>query len=42
MADPRLKQRLWSAGLIALFFLGWELFCLVSGADSDATGRVIQ
>ncbi len=42
MADPRLKQRLWSAGLIALFFLGWELFCLVSGMSDLILPRPSQ
>ncbi len=29
---PHLRQKAWSAGLIVLFFVAWELFCLMTRA----------
>ncbi len=31
MPEFNIRQKAWSAGLIVLFFVGWELFCLASG-----------
>src|SRR5258707_6422208 len=31
MPEVDLRQKAWSAGLIVLFFVGWELFCLITG-----------
>jgi len=31
MSESALRQKAWSAALIVLFFVGWELFCLMTG-----------
>ena len=36
------RQKAWSAGLIVLFFVLWELFCLVSGMSDLVLPRPSQ
>jgi NitT/TauT family transport system permease protein len=36
------RQKAWSAGLIVLFFAGWELFCLVTGMSDLVLPRPSQ
>lgn len=31
MTNAALRQKLWSVGLIVAFFVGWQLFCVLSG-----------
>ena len=33
MTGAALRRKAWSAALIALFFIGWEAFCLLSGTS---------
>ena len=42
MKNRALRQKFWSAGLILLFFVGWELFCLVSGMSDLILPRPSQ
>ncbi|WP_088348096.1 MULTISPECIES: ABC transporter permease [Rhodomicrobium] len=42
MADLKLTQKLWSGGLIVLFFAGWEAFCLISGMSDLILPRPSQ
>jgi NitT/TauT family transport system permease protein len=42
MTDSRFKQRLGSTALIVLFFLGWELFCIMSGMSDLILPRPSQ
>lgn len=37
-----LRQKFWSAGLIVLFFAGWEAFCLISGMSDLVLPRPSQ
>ena len=37
-----LRQKAWSAGLIVLFFVGWELFCVVTGMSDLVLPRPSQ
>ncbi|MGO4283276.1 ABC transporter permease [Bosea sp. TAB14] len=37
-----LKRRFWAAGLILLFFVGWELFCVISGMSDLILPRPSQ
>jgi len=40
--SAKLKRKLWAAGLILLFFVGWELFCLISGMSDLILPRPSQ
>src|SRR6266404_576976 len=42
MGDVDFRQKAWSAGLIVLFFVGWELFCLVTGMSDLVLPRPSQ
>lgn len=42
MSDHPLRRKAWAAALIALFFLGWELFCIVSGMSDLILPRPSQ
>ena len=42
MSASQLRRRAWSAGLIALFFLGWEAFCLLGGVSDLVLPRPSQ
>jgi NitT/TauT family transport system permease protein len=42
MEPFKLRQKLWSGGLIVLFFLGWELFCVASGMSDLILPRPSQ
>lgn len=42
MTRLELTQKLWSAGLIVLFFVVWELFCLASGMSDLVLPRPSQ
>ena len=42
MSAPQLRRRAWSAGLIALFFLGWEASCLLGGVSDLVLPRPSQ
>ena len=37
-----LRPKAWSAGLIVLFFVGWELFCVVTGMSDLVLPRPSQ
>ena len=37
-----IRQKLWSAALIVLFFVGWELFCLMTGMSDLVLPRPSQ
>ena len=37
-----MRQKLWSLGLIILFFIGWELFCLITGMSDLILPRPSQ
>lgn len=37
-----MRQKLWSLGLIILFFIGWELFCLMTGMSDLILPRPSQ
>ncbi|MBD3846966.1 ABC transporter permease [Bosea sp. SSUT16] len=37
-----LKRRFWATGLILLFFVGWELFCVISGMSDLILPRPSQ
>lgn len=40
--QPNLRQKIWSAALIVLFFVGWEAFCLLSGMSDLVLPRPSQ
>jgi len=42
MPDLDYRQKAWSAGLIVLFFLAWELFCLMTGMSDLVLPRPSQ
>src|ERR1700709_142503 len=42
MGDIDFRQKAWSAGLIVLFFVGWELFCLMTGMSDLVLPRPSQ
>ena len=42
MSALDLRQKMWSVGLIVLFFAGWELFCLASGMSDLVLPRPTQ
>lgn len=42
MSEFNIRQKAWSAGLIVLFFVGWELFCLVTGMSDLILPRPSQ
>lgn len=42
MSDSRVRQRLGSAALIVMFFLSWEVFCLISGMSDLILPRPSQ
>ena len=42
MSASHLRRRAWSVGLIALFFLGWEAFCLLAGVSDLVLPRPSQ
>ena len=42
MTGIDLRQKAWSAGLIVLFFVGWELFCVVTGMSDLVLPRPSQ
>ena len=42
MPDLDYRQKAWSAGLIVLFFVAWELFCLVTGMSDLVLPRPSQ
>src|SRR5258707_10985275 len=42
MPELDYRQKAWSAGLIVLFFVGWELFCLISGMSDLVLPRPSQ
>lgn len=37
-----MRQKLWSLGLIIVFFIGWELFCLITGMSDLILPRPSQ
>ena len=42
MPELDYRQKAWSAGLIVLFFVAWELFCLVTGMSDLVLPRPSQ
>lgn len=42
MTMQRMHQKLWSLGLIIVFFIGWELFCLITGMSDLVLPRPSQ
>ena len=42
MTVPKRRQRLWAFALILMFFLGWEMFCLISGMSDLILPRPSQ
>jgi NitT/TauT family transport system permease protein len=42
MDSLKIRQKLWSGGLIVLFFLAWELFCAASGMSDLILPRPSQ
>src|SRR4030095_12244730 len=42
MPDLDLRQKAWSAALIVLFFVAWELFCLMTGMSDLILPRPSQ
>src|SRR6185503_5634006 len=42
MIDFDYRQKAWSAGLIVLFFVAWELFCLMTGMSDLVLPRPSQ
>ena len=42
MPDLDLRQKAWSAALIVLFFVAWELFCLITGMSDLILPRPSQ
>ena len=42
MPDFDYRQKAWSAGLIVLFFVAWELFCLITGMSDLVLPRPSQ
>ena len=42
MPDLDYRQKAWSAGLIVLFFVAWELFCLMTGMSDLVLPRPSQ
>ena len=42
MTAPKRRQRLWAFALILMFFLGWEMFCLISGMSDLILPRPSQ
>src|SRR6267143_1366747 len=42
MREIDFRQKAWSAGLIVLFFFGWELFCLMTGMSDLVLPRPSQ
>src|SRR4030088_3798500 len=42
MPEVVFRQKAWSAGLIVLFFAGWELFCVITGMSALVLPRPSQ
>ncbi|MEH2625393.1 ABC-type nitrate/sulfonate/bicarbonate transport system permease component [Bradyrhizobium sp. AZCC 1719] len=42
MPELDYRQKAWSAALIVLFFVAWELFCLISGMSDLVLPRPSQ
>src|ERR1700710_2988425 len=42
MGEIDFRQKAWSAGLVVLFFVGWELFCLATGMSDLVLPRPSQ
>jgi NitT/TauT family transport system permease protein len=42
MTMQGMRQKLWSLGLIILFFIGWELFCVITGMSDLILPRPSQ
>src|SRR5262245_63317741 len=42
MPDLDIRQKAWSAALIVLFFVAWELFCLMTGTSDLILPRPSQ
>jgi len=42
MTMQGMRQKLWSLGLIVVFFVGWELFCLITGMSDLILPRPSQ
>jgi len=42
MPNLNLRQKVWSGGLIVLFFVGWEVFCLATGMSDLILPRPSQ
>ena len=42
MPEIDIRQKAWSAALIVLFFVAWELFCLMSGMSDLILPRPSQ
>jgi NitT/TauT family transport system permease protein len=42
MTARDLRQKAWSAALIVLFFVAWELFCVISGMSDLVLPRPSQ
>ncbi|MES2599699.1 MAG: ABC transporter permease [Pseudomonadota bacterium] len=42
MTVQGMRQKLWSLGLIIVFFVGWELFCLITGMSDLILPRPSQ
>ena len=42
MTKQGLRQKLWSFGFIVAFFVGWELFCLITGMSDLILPRPSQ
>src|SRR3982075_103095 len=42
MPEVDFRQKAWSAGLIVLFFAGWELFCVITGMSELVLPRPSQ
>jgi NitT/TauT family transport system permease protein len=42
MPELNIRQKAWSAGLIVLFFVGWEFFCLLTGMSDLVLPRPTQ
>ena len=42
MTMQGMRQKLWSVGLILVFFIGWELFCLITGMSDLILPRPSQ
>ena len=42
MSATDLRQKAWSAALIVLFFVAWELFCVMTGMSDLVLPRPSQ